>query len=166
MSVSRPVTSQTTSNQPGAPTCRAMIDETIKIPEPIIDPATSMVESSKPSPRTNFCSVAAGVVVVVVSIKGLYLVAARVPSRNLRNFGKWPKARDSQQSLGTRDLRTVLAGSPKQAVASLPGLIRCPVRALAFAYERLRPRFEFCHRGRFSSAPLQSKQRASKHQRY
>jgi len=59
-----------------------MIDETIKIPEPIIDPATSIVESSKPNPRTNFCSVATGVVAVVLSIKGLYLVAARVPSRN------------------------------------------------------------------------------------
>jgi hypothetical protein len=59
-----------------------MIDETIKIPEPIIDPATSMVESSKPNPRTNFCSVAARVVAVVLSIKGVYLVAARVPSRN------------------------------------------------------------------------------------
>jgi hypothetical protein len=35
-----------------------MIDETMKTPEPIIDPATSMVESSKPSPRTNFSSVA------------------------------------------------------------------------------------------------------------
>ena len=26
----------------------------MKMPEPIIDPATSIVESSKPSPRTNF----------------------------------------------------------------------------------------------------------------
>src|ERR1700730_9370307 len=37
-----------------------MIDETMKIPEPIIDPATSIVESSRPSPRTNFSSVAGG----------------------------------------------------------------------------------------------------------
>jgi hypothetical protein len=36
-----------------------MIDETIKIPEPIIEPATSMVESIKPNPLTNFCSVGA-----------------------------------------------------------------------------------------------------------
>ena len=50
MSVSRPVTSQTTSNQPGEPTCRAMIEETMKMPEPIIEPATSIVESSNPSP--------------------------------------------------------------------------------------------------------------------
>ena len=32
----------------------------MKIPEPIIDPATSMVESRRPSPRTNFSSVAGG----------------------------------------------------------------------------------------------------------
>src|SRR4028118_118565 len=51
---------QTTSSQPGEPTCRAMIEETIKMPEPIIDPATIIVESSKPRPRTNpvrVCSV-------------------------------------------------------------------------------------------------------------
>src|SRR5437899_7820576 len=63
MSVSRPVTSQTTSNQPGAPTCRAMIEETMKMPEPIIDPATSMVESSKPRPRTNFSSAGGGEII-------------------------------------------------------------------------------------------------------
>ena len=63
MSVSRPVTSQTTSNQPGEPTCRAMIEETMKMPEPIIDPATSMVESSKPSPLTNLLSAAGGGVI-------------------------------------------------------------------------------------------------------
>jgi hypothetical protein len=37
-----------------------MIEETMKMPDPIIDPATSIVESSKPSPRTNFWSSAAG----------------------------------------------------------------------------------------------------------
>src|ERR1700716_2734384 len=63
MSVSRPVTSQTTSNQPGAPTCRAMIEETMKMPEPIIEPATSMVESSKPRPLTNFSSAGVGEVI-------------------------------------------------------------------------------------------------------
>ena len=49
--VSTPVTSQTTSSQPGAPTCRAMIEETMKMPEPIIEPATIIVESSRPKPR-------------------------------------------------------------------------------------------------------------------
>src|ERR1700730_9327617 len=56
---------QSTNNHPGEPTCRPMIEETMKIPEPIIDPATSIVESSKPSPRTNFWSAAGGEVVEV-----------------------------------------------------------------------------------------------------
>jgi hypothetical protein len=33
-----------------------MIDETMKIPEPIIEPATSIVESNNPSPLTSFSS--------------------------------------------------------------------------------------------------------------
>src|SRR5437660_391339 len=33
-----------------------MIDETMKMPEPIIEPATSIVESSNPSPLTSFWS--------------------------------------------------------------------------------------------------------------
>jgi hypothetical protein len=33
-----------------------MIEETMKIPEPIIEPATSIVESSKPNPLTSFSS--------------------------------------------------------------------------------------------------------------
>jgi hypothetical protein len=60
------VTIHTTSSHPGEPTCLAMIDETMKIPEPIIEPATSMVESSKPSPLTNFWSVAGGSVIALV----------------------------------------------------------------------------------------------------
>jgi len=34
------------------------------MPEPIMDPATSIVESSKPSPLMNFSSVAGGEVVI------------------------------------------------------------------------------------------------------
>jgi hypothetical protein len=64
--VSNPVTIQTTSNHPGEPTWRAIIEETMKIPEPIIEPATSMVESSKPSPLTNFCSAIGCSVVALV----------------------------------------------------------------------------------------------------
>jgi hypothetical protein len=41
----------------------------MKIPEPIIEPATSMVESSKPSPLTNFCS-ATGASVIALVIDG------------------------------------------------------------------------------------------------
>ncbi len=67
VSVSNPVTIHTTRSHPGEPTCRAMIDETMKIPEPIIEPATSMVESSKPSPLTNFW-LATGVSVIALVI--------------------------------------------------------------------------------------------------
>src|SRR5437762_7940496 len=55
------------SNHPGDPTWRAMIDETMKIPEPIIEPATSIVESNNPSPLTSFCS-ATGASVTALAI--------------------------------------------------------------------------------------------------
>ncbi|MNT63702.1 hypothetical protein D3C72_2015380 [compost metagenome] len=51
--VKRPVSSQMTSSHPGEPTCRAISAETMKMPEPIIDPATIIVESSRPRPFTN-----------------------------------------------------------------------------------------------------------------
>jgi hypothetical protein len=41
------------NNQPGAPINRADSAETIKIPDPIIEPITIIVASSKPSPRTS-----------------------------------------------------------------------------------------------------------------
>jgi hypothetical protein len=44
-----------------------MIDETMKIPEPIIEPATSIVESNKPSPLTSFSS-ATGASVTALAI--------------------------------------------------------------------------------------------------
>ena len=50
ITVSAPVTPHTTSSQPAEPTNRAMSAETMKTPEPIIEPATSIVESSKPRP--------------------------------------------------------------------------------------------------------------------
>ena len=54
MIVNTPVTAHTTSSQPDEPTNRAISADTMKMPEPIIEPATSMVESSKPNPLTNF----------------------------------------------------------------------------------------------------------------
>src|SRR5256885_1331349 len=44
---------QATRSQPGLPICRDISAETMKIPEPIITPTTSMVESKSPSPREN-----------------------------------------------------------------------------------------------------------------
>jgi hypothetical protein len=64
-----------------------MIDETMKIPEPIIEPATSMVESSKPSPLTNFCS-AAGVSVIAVVILGRLICAELITTDGHRAMQK------------------------------------------------------------------------------
>ena len=46
MIVSNPASAQATSSQPGAPTRRADSAETMKMPDPIIDPMTIMVASS------------------------------------------------------------------------------------------------------------------------
>ena len=50
--VSTPVITQATSKPPAEPVCREISADTIKIPEPIIDPTTIMVESNNPRPRT------------------------------------------------------------------------------------------------------------------
>ncbi len=50
--VRSPVTTQTAMSHPAEPTWRAISAGTMKMPEPIIDPATIMVESSRPSSRT------------------------------------------------------------------------------------------------------------------
>src|SRR5262245_20826038 len=44
------------SSQPALPIVRAISAETMKMPDPIIDPMTTMVESYSPSPRLNSVS--------------------------------------------------------------------------------------------------------------
>src|SRR5579872_7071405 len=51
--VRNPVTAQAAINKTGEPTSRAISAETRKIPEPIIEPITSMVELVRPRPWTN-----------------------------------------------------------------------------------------------------------------
>src|SRR5947208_3253675 len=64
-----PVTSHATSSQPGLPMSRAICAETMKMPEPIIEPMTTMVESYRPSPRLNsVSSVVAAVAAVGLAI--------------------------------------------------------------------------------------------------
>jgi len=148
--VSRPVTSQTTNNHPGAPTCRAMMAETMKIPEPIIEPATSIVESSKPSPRTNFSSVTAGVA-VMLSFKRIYPLACRVPSRNIVwNSALRVRSPDSAAQPVLRELDQ----APHIDVA-----IRCRARGRAFACGRFQRRFEFYRRDRVSAVLHRLKQK-------
>src|SRR6202171_1657264 len=51
--VIKPVINQTTISNPGLFTCRAMSADTMKMPDPIIEPATIMVASSGPRLLTN-----------------------------------------------------------------------------------------------------------------
>jgi hypothetical protein len=52
--VSTPAIAQAAISQPGEPTRRADSAEVMKMPEPIIDPTTIMLASSKPRPRISF----------------------------------------------------------------------------------------------------------------
>src|SRR5437867_3939634 len=52
-SVMTPVTIHASSNQNGEPSVRDMLAETMKIPEPIIEPATSIVASVRVIALTN-----------------------------------------------------------------------------------------------------------------
>src|SRR5215467_6555776 len=56
--VMKPVTSQAAINNAVESTCLAISADTRKIPEPIIEPMTSMVELVRPNPFTNSRSLA------------------------------------------------------------------------------------------------------------
>src|ERR1700679_2959085 len=60
--VSTPVKSQATRSHPALPIWRDMSAETMKIPEPIITPTTTITESNRPRPRVKVgsCGVATG----------------------------------------------------------------------------------------------------------
>ena len=64
MIVSTPVIPQATSSHAGDPTSRLIAAETIKMPDPIMEPATIMVESNSPSPRTKPVALSSGAVAV------------------------------------------------------------------------------------------------------
>src|SRR5688500_18678919 len=54
--VSTPVTAHATRSHPGLPISRAMSADTMKIPDPIIEPTTTIVASKRFSPRVNSVS--------------------------------------------------------------------------------------------------------------
>src|ERR1700691_1636732 len=60
--VSTPVKSHATNSHPALPIWRDMSAETMKIPEPIITPTTTITESNRPRPRVKVgsCGVATG----------------------------------------------------------------------------------------------------------
>ena len=51
MTVITPVSTHIAISQPAEPNCRTISELTINIPEPIIDPTTSIVPSSNPNSR-------------------------------------------------------------------------------------------------------------------
>ena len=54
--VSNAVTIHVASSHPGLPTCLVISADTMKIPDPIIEPITIIVESANPRPRWNSVS--------------------------------------------------------------------------------------------------------------
>ena len=83
------VSSQTTSSQNGEPMVRPMSADTMKMPEPIIDPATSMVASVNVRARTNswrplLCNVAASGKAATLSIPPLWRVRSTVAPDGVR----------------------------------------------------------------------------------
>jgi hypothetical protein len=80
--VSRPVMIHTTNSHPGEPTWRAMSAETMKMPEPIIDPATIIVESSSPSPRMNPSLVCCSISATSVAIGSLKCARTQIHGVN------------------------------------------------------------------------------------
>src|SRR5438309_10938154 len=61
--VNRPATAHARRSQPGAPLIRDDSADTIKIPDPIIDPITIIVASIGPSARTRLVEGTAGVTI-------------------------------------------------------------------------------------------------------
>src|SRR5215211_9318994 len=59
--VSTPASAHATSSQPGEPTRRDDSAEVMKIPEPIIEPTTIIVASSRLRPRTSFAADSLGI---------------------------------------------------------------------------------------------------------
>src|SRR5919107_3807003 len=59
--VSTPARAQAAKSQPGDPTKRDDSAEVMKIPDPIIDPTTIMVASSRLRPRTSFVGDSLGI---------------------------------------------------------------------------------------------------------
>jgi hypothetical protein len=158
----------------------------MKIPEPIMEPATSMVESSKPSPRTNFSSVTAGVA-VMLSFKRIYPLACRVPSRNIvwklalpvacllqRRTAIFEKGklagRHRQHAKRVRSpdpaAHPVLRGWCVIRPRAIDVAIRCRARGRAFACGRFRRRFEFYRRDRVSAVLHRLRQTDSRRQWY
>jgi hypothetical protein len=54
--VRTPATTHESNSHPELPSCRDISAETMKMAEPIMDPATIIVLSNNPRPRLNLCA--------------------------------------------------------------------------------------------------------------
>src|SRR5487761_526107 len=84
-----PVIAQVASRPPAEPVWRAISADTIKMPEPIIDPTTIMVESKRPRPRIKPCSLAIGAVEAAEAAGDAFMLPAssrrfRTPAAHAR----------------------------------------------------------------------------------
>jgi hypothetical protein len=86
--VTTPATTHAISSQKGEPTVRLMSAETMKIPDPIIEPATSMVASVSVIALTNSRDDGAVSAVVVVVVKTLTSDARFSPGGRLPYSGQ------------------------------------------------------------------------------
>src|SRR5271156_94131 len=84
--VRAPVKSQATSSHPALPIWRDMSAETMKIPEPIMTPTTTITESKRPRPRVNvgICGLAAGEVTDGLAIINILVILVRDAVRAMR----------------------------------------------------------------------------------
>src|SRR5437879_750397 len=79
---------QAIRSPPAEPVCRAMSAETIKIPDPIIEPTTIMVESKRPSPRIKPDSVAMGSGEVTDVAGDVFTVSPSILFAGARSFSE------------------------------------------------------------------------------
>src|SRR5690349_10075574 len=84
--VSTPASAHATSSHPGEPTRREDSAEVMKMPEPIIDPTTIIVASSRLSPRTRR---AAELRVVVASAMDRVDIVGRAAAVKSRQENSW-----------------------------------------------------------------------------
>jgi hypothetical protein len=90
--VTTPATTHAMSSQKGEPTVRLISAETMKMPEPIIDPATSIVASVSVIARTNSRDDCGVSVVVVVAVKNRSRMRGFAPSESrVRGGQKLPR---------------------------------------------------------------------------
>src|SRR5512132_4094520 len=104
--VRTPAIAQAASSQPPEPSTRALFAETMKMPDPIIEPTTSVVASSNPMPRTSWGfkkGAKRGGAAASSRRSGRREPSRRRPGRGRARWGSWIRNRKSGESgIGNR----------------------------------------------------------------